>query len=1177
MREKLFLHGWTFLKTSLEIKREEVENRKGEFVEVSLPHDWLIYDTNNLYENSIGWYKRSLTIEELTRDFGYVQGEHVYLRFDGVYMDSTLYVNGEEVCQWKYGYSAFNVDIGEYLDRQDNELLLKVVHQSPNSRWYSGAGIYRDVKLRVAPKEEHLVIDGTYVHIRPEEGDNFNMVLQSEVCSKTKPKSMIRYTLTDPDGGEVFCVYVEPWKERGPSLFAGKTMMWVENPVRWDIDDPNLYELCVELLDEQKAVIEREIIKIGFRTLEFDANKGLLLNERVRKIHGVCEHHDFGALGSVFYEDALRRKIRLLKEMGVNAVRSSHNMPAKRLMEIADEMGMLVLSEAFDMWEKPKTEYDYARYFNEWFEKDVASWIRRDRNHPSLLMWSIGNEIYDTHAGERGLELTKMLVEQVRIHDKNVNAAVTIGSNFMPWENARKCADVLKLAGYNYGEACYDEHHATYPDWCIYGSETASVVQSRGVYHFPYKQSILSDEDEQCSALGNSTTSWGAKSVEKCIADEKDREFVFGQFLWTGFDYIGEPTPYHTQNSYFGQLDTAGFPKDAYYIYQAQWRKAKKPMIHVFPYWDFNEGQLVDVRICSNMPEVELFVNGESLGKKSLNHAQGTEFTAHYEVPYVRGEIRAVAYDKDGNEAASESRYSFKDAVALKAVADKTTLIAGTRALSFVEISVCDEEGHPVENAMNYVQVKTDGPIRLLGLDNGDSTDYDPYKCNARKLFNGKLLAVVGAENPCMAKDQAKEPSKAILTISGQGLTETTVEYEILPYDAQAEANKGYAQGGYRYMEPQFVNRQLPDVQPVRKIELMTESGQLLCPETPEIVVTAKVCPADATDREVIFKAVNDAGIEIDHIVIETISEGENGDAQIKIKALGDGAFKIRAMSKSSTDKVKIISQLEFKAQGFGEAYVNPYGFVTGGLHTQTYGDITNGNERGFATARGQKSGVRFDGLNFGPIGSDVITMPIFALSGAEYAFQIWEGEPDSGKDNLLLEGVYQKPSIWNVYQEETYTLNRRVKGITSLSFIFFDKVHMKGFSFEKKEKAYEKLSAAFCDKVYGDSFDVEGDLVYNIGNNVTLVFEDMDFGPEGAKAVSIVGRSRLDRNTIHIHFIDEGGTDKVQVVEYVGSKEFAEQTFGLEEIQGKCRVEFVFLPGSEFDFASLQFLRDFK
>ncbi len=1168
MREKLFRKGWKFLKTSLNVELEEVMDRVGEFEGVSLPHDWLIYDTLNLYENSIGWYRRELTKQELKEDLNYQDGERVFLRFDGVYMDSTLYVNGVEAFKWKYGYSAFHVDISSYLTDGVNELLLRVVHQSPNSRWYTGAGIYRDVFLRVADKQACLAYDGVYVHVEEEKGtENFTVMLQGEVLSKEKPQAKLVFSLTDPEGGEVFRVDVDPWKEVEPGCFIGKTMMWVEMPVRWEVEDPKLYHLDVELIDSQGCVIDTDALEIGFKSMEFDPNKGFLLNGRVLKVHGVCEHHDFGCLGGVFYEDALRRKFRILKEMGVNAIRSSHNMPAKRLMEVADEMGMLIVSEAFDMWESKKTDFDYARFFKEWHEKDVASWVRRDRNHASLMLWSIGNEIYDTHASERGQEVTRRLIELVRMHDKHENAPVTIGSNFMPWENAQKCADIVKVAGYNYGEKCYDEHHEKYPDWVIYGSETSSIVQSRGVYHFPYKQSLLADEDEQCSALGNSTTSWGAKSVEKCIADDRDRRFAFGQFLWTGFDYIGEPTPYHTKNSYFGQIDTAGFPKDAYYIYRTEWGNPNKPMIHVFPYWDFNEGQLVDVRICSNGHSVELLVNGVSQGKKELNHQQGTDFTAHFQVPYEEGNICAIAYDKEGREIARQMRRSFKEAESIVLKADQRVLARDGRSLSFVEIGVLDEQGNPVENAMNYVKVDTQGPIQLLGLDNGDSTDFEPYKTNVRKLFNGKLLAVVTACETEGCEDRLKT-QKAVLTVTGKGLKPAAIEYEVVAKTLEEFGsidNEEWMPGG----ESKIGYKELPDTQPVRKIQLSSDKGQLLNPQIPEIIVTAQVLPLDATDKEVSFKAVNAAGIELDFVTLEAVDGLPNA---VKVKAFGDGEFRIRAVSKSGTLKPKILSQLEFLAEGFGQAYLNPYGFVSAGLNAAIYGEITNGNEQGIATARGLESGVRFDDVDFGPIGADVITLPIFALSGAPYAFQIWEGAPKEANSTLLLDGIYQKPSQWNVYQAETYVLNRRLKGITSLSFVFHDKVHLKGFSFQKKEKAYEPLAAAQCDKVYGDTFRVEEGRVYDIGNNVTLVFEDMDFGKVGAGHLTIKGRSNLPMNTIHIHFIDKDGQDKVQVVEFQKSEEFAEQTFALKKVCGKHRVEFVFLPGSEFHFDSLKF-----
>lgn len=392
-------------------------------------------------------------------------------------------------------------------------------------------------------------------------------------------------------------------------------------------------------------------------------------------------------------------------------------MPAPELMDLADEMGFLVLSEAFDMWERPKTTYDYARFFGEWAYRDVKSWVKRDRNHPSLLMWSIGNEIYDTHADERGQEITRMLMNYVREFDPKGNAQITIASNYMAWENAQKCADILKIAGYNYAEHLYYKHHKEHPDWVIFGSETSSVVQSRGVYHFPFEQAILSDEDEQCSALGNSTVSWGAKSVEACIIAERDTPFSLGQFIWTGFDYIGEPTPYHTKNSYFGQLDTATFKKDSFYIFQAAWTDYKtNPMVHIFPYWDFNEGQIIDVRVCSNAPRIELQLNGVTIGTHDIDFKHGKQLVGWWKIPYREGELKAIAYDENGNVIATDVKRSFKDARRICLKPDREVLVADGRDLIFVEITVVDENGIEVENASNRVFVNVTGAGSWWGL-----------------------------------------------------------------------------------------------------------------------------------------------------------------------------------------------------------------------------------------------------------------------------------------------------------------------------------------------------------------------------------------------------------------------------------------------------------------------------
>ncbi|MCM1193359.1 MAG: DUF4982 domain-containing protein [Butyrivibrio sp.] len=1192
-----FYNNWTFLRTDLNVTMGEIENQKTRFVPVELPHDWLIYDAKNLYQDGCGWYRKEFElstgeIEDLGGELGagniaetgdhreriiarIHRGERVILRFDGVYMDATVYVNGAKIGDWKYGYSTFDMDVTSALIPGRNLLTVQVRFQSPNSRWYSGAGIYRKVWLKVCPAV-YLPLDGTYVTTEKTEG-GFELKAVTEVAGKLDLNVVCRYRLRkgnepvqelgrvpvqavceetaagntgamrEPEAGETFC-------ERVRGMAELKVL--IQNPVLWDVEDPQCYRLTVELcLQGHEDVIDSQDITVGFRTIEFTTDRGLFLNGRHVKIHGVCEHHDLGCLGAAFHVPAMERKLRMLQKMGVNAIRTSHNMPAPELMELADRMGMLILSESFDMWELPKTEYDYGRFFKTWCEKDVRSWVRRDRNHPSLLLWSIGNEIYDTHADGHGQEITRRLVKAVREHDPDGNALITIGSNYMPWENARKCADIVKVAGYNYAEKYYEEHHREHPDWIMYGSETASVVQSRGIYHFPLSQEILSDEDEQCSSLGNSNTSWGARSWEKCIADDRDPEYIWGQFIWTGFDYIGEPTPYHTKNSYFGQIDTAGFPKDSYYVFQAEWTDVEKaPMVHLFPYWDFNRGQLIDVRACTNASEVELFVNEVSQGRRTIDHVHGQKLVADWQVPYEPGTITAVAYDGSGREVARDSHTSFGDSKKIVLSADRQELAADCEDMCFITVSVTDEKGNPVENAADYVKAELKGPGRILGLDNGDSTDYDNYKSTVRKLFSGKLLVVVGStaeEGELELQVSGRNLEPAALRLTAEKAAEDTVQKPFLE-----DCGKG---GG----------RELPDRVPIRKLELCSAGSHVLSPQSQETTVEALLYPEDTTDRTLVWKAVNAGGIQVNFAEIRGYTD-EQGRNLAKVRALGDGAFYVRCMVQDGTRTV-LISQLEYRAEGLGQATLNPYEFVSAGLYSKAIGDIGSGNEKGIATARDGASGVVFTGVDFGEYGSDEITLPVFALSGEQYLIDIWVGTPYEEGSRLIDTVAYRKPSIWNVYQEQTYILPERIRGVQDIGFILHDKVHIKGFVFGKQAKAYGKLYGGEANAVYGDTFTRDGNIVRGIGNNVSIVYENMDFGPEGAGSVSICGRTPLAVNTIHIHFTDEAGETVNRIVEFAGDGGEM-QTFSIERLRGKGKVELIFLPGSNFDLESVQF-----
>lgn len=1160
---ELWTNDWYFLKTPVDTPWEEMQDRKEEFLPVEIPHDWLIYDSRNLYEDGFGWYRKTFYSD-------LAEGERLIVRFDGVYMNSTVYLNGEKVMDWKYGYTTFDADLTEYLVKGENELILLARHQAPNSRWYSGAGIYRNVWLKHC-KKTFLPLDGTYVNIRPVSSpetasSSFTMEIGTELGGESAADCRVEYLLREDFGekGKDDGVFGK-WQGNvdAREKKAGLCVR-VEEPALWDVRDPKCYILEVKLYRGSELMDFQEIT-VGFRSVAFDPEKGLLLNGRRVKVHGVCEHHDLGCLGAAFHEEALRRQFRILQEMGVNGLRTSHNPPAPEFMELADRMGFLVVDEAFDMWERSKTTYDYARFFIEWAERDVASWVRRDRNHPSLLLWSIGNEIYDTHADEHGQEITRRLMGYVQSNDPKGNARITIGSNYMPWENARKCADIVKLAGYNYGERYYSAHHAEHPDWIIYGSETASVVQSRGIYHFPLSQSILSDEDEQCSALGNSSTSWGADSTEQCIIDDRDAKFTFGQFIWTGFDYIGEPTPYHTKNSYFGQIDTAGFPKDPYYIFQAEWTDFReKPMVHLFPYWDFNPGQLVDVRVATNAPQAELFVNGRRQGRQKIDHENGRTLLASWQVPYESGSIMAVVYDEEGREVARQERRSFGSSYQICLTPDKTDLRADNHDLCFVTVETLDTQGHPVENAVDYVKVELEGPARLLGLDNGDSADYDDYKTDTRKLFSGKLLAVIGTTD---------EPGDIKVTVSGEGLCPA----QLLLESHRAEAlEKHYLEDCTEKGKEQ--NRDTAkNWIPTRKIELTLEEEPLFTPERRELVITAKVLPENAIP-ELIWKVVNDAGIDVPMAKAEPLSI-EGNVHKAKVTARGDGSFRVRCMAKEPAGRVTVISQLELEAKGLGTAFLNPYELVTAGLFTESFGDIGNGNEKGISTARDGVSGVFFDGVDFGEYGSDEITIPVFALSGEEYSIELWTGMPQAEGSVLIDTLRYQKPSIWNVYQEETWKLPRRLKGVTSLGFLMRDqKVHIKGFCFKRMEKAFGALFAGEANRVYGDDFRIAGDRVEGIGNNVTLEFENMDFGEKGSSQVVISGWTPLPVNTVHIRFNPEsGGEVQARMAEFRGrdTKDYNQQTFTFEKICGRGRLDLVFLPGCQFNLESIRFRKD--
>lgn len=1158
--KKRFNNNWYFSKHPLESTLNAVIDPSIVWLPVTLPHDWLIYDTTQLYESGEGWYRKTFTLTDLSEQTRYS------LRFEGVYMNSTLYVNGHIAGHWKYGYSTFEFDISSYLVEGENTIYVRVVHEAPNSRWYSGAGIYRSVWLNTFG-EQHIVPDGIYITTTPDDDDQWTVHIDTEIHIQPDniiPNLRLRHTIFNADQAIVKQQEYKAHDLHTPTMHVPAQLI-LDHPRLWDTQDPYLYTLKSELLQGDN-VVDEEYQTFGFRTFRLDPQHGLFLNNRSLKINGVCQHHDLGCLGAAVNKAALRRQMQLLQAMGVNGIRTAHNMPAVELMELADEMGILIVSEAFDMWERKKTTYDYARFFSEWWRKDIASWVRRDRNRPSLLMWSIGNEIYDTHADERGQELTLALQQEVLLHDPRQNGLVTIGSNYMPWENAQKCADIVKVAGYNYAEKYYDAHHQQHPDWIIYGSETCSTVQSRGIYHFPLNQSILADDDQQCSSLGNSSTSWGAKSTEACIIADRDAPYSLGQFLWTGFDYIGEPTPYFTKNSYFGQLDTAGFAKDSYYLYQAEWTDYRiRPMVHIFPYWDFSEGQLIDVRVCSNAPMIELFFDDVSQGIFHIDHQHGQQLVGEWQLPYTAGDLQARAYNEHGQIIAEDQKSSFGDAIAIQLTPDKQELSADGIDLIFVTVTTMDYNNRIVENANNRIHFTIEGPGRLVGLDNGDSTDYDAYKGSDRRLFSGKLLAVIAsthesgiitlrASSPTLQSQQIM--LDAVASDSGQSVYTNIQEERYLYADYPLEAH---------HKTSWIATTEASDI-PIRKLEIICPQGHTLTPDRPKLPIQVKCYPDQASYQDIQWRITNAKGIDSNITVIESAGH------QAWVSAIGDGEVYIRCATTNGAESIRLYSQMQITLSGFGESCLDPYEFVSAGYHSSNSRNLTNGNERGVATAREGESYICFERIDFGQYGADEITLPIFSLDDEPFIIEVWEGIPHNDHAVQIAILDYQKPSRWNVYQEQTYTLSRRLTGIVSLTFVLHRKIHLKGFQFTPKLKAYERLYALEYNEIYGDSFTITPTAIEHIGNNVSLIFDEMDFGEQGSSRIVISGRSTQD-NTLHLRFSGEQGESQ-QLIEYTRSATYSEQEFVFAPITGKQTVTFLFLPGSEFDFEYFQFYR---
>ncbi|HPE22748.1 MAG TPA: beta-galactosidase GalB [Bacteroidales bacterium] len=743
---------------------------------MNLPHDWSIEGEfseshpaspgGGALPGGIGWYRKTFRVSKADKE------KMTYISFDGVYRNSEVWINGNHLGKRPYGYSSFRYDLTPFLKygEEDNVIAVKVDNSAqPNSRWYTGSGIYRNVWLTTTGK---IAVDhwGTYVTTPVVNTEEALLMVTTQIRNSSGSRADVRLETVVYDADNRKVARAETGQVE--IIIEGATVtqeLTVDNPSLWSLENPSLYRVVTTIRSGQ-LVADRYETVTGIRSFEFDADKGFVLNGEPVIIKGVCNHHDLGCLGAAVNTRAIERQLEILREMGCNGIRTSHNPPAPELLDLCDRMGFIVMDEAFDIWKVKKTDYDYSLDFDEWHLKDLEAMVLRDRNHPSVFIWSIGNEVMEQWERDgSGEAIATELADFVRSMDDT--RPVTAACNDPAPHNPVIASGALDLIGFNYRDTLWTRFPQTFPEGKFIGTETTSALATRGSYDMPsdivrrwparWDQPFRDgNADLTCSAYDNCSAPWGTTHRDSWRLI-KNNAYLTGMYIWTGFDYLGEPTPYWwpARSSYFGIIDLAGFPKDVYYFYQSEW--TDKDVLHLFPHWNWNPGQTVDVWAFTNCDEAELFLNGNTLGRQSRGE---NDFNLVWRVPFEEGALLAVGY-RNGTEIMRREIHTAGEPAALMLAPDRSDIRADGTDLSFITVTVVDENNNPVPHADNMVNFSVEGPGIIAGVDNGSQTSMEPFKADYRKAYNSKCLVVVKA---------GKEKGEIKLTASADGMQDAT-------------------------------------------------------------------------------------------------------------------------------------------------------------------------------------------------------------------------------------------------------------------------------------------------------------------------------------------------------------------------------------------------------------------